>query len=331
MMNNMKLLISVLVPCVAIFDWYLLDWLLPKIDARFLIYSEVNRMVYSGHRLLFENEKKDDIRCPSISLNDVGTADEFYTNYILPRKPVRIITGSLSALGWNMEKWTLPALQATLGDRVVNVEKINSTSSFGHGSEKVDISFTELVDLWQKSNSTEERYYMNLQRGESKRSMVPPLSLLSTIFTLPSFFLSNPITAINLWMGKAEENGSSSMLHHDSGDNLYMLVAGKKTFRYFAPSDAFDLYTKGHVDYVSPSGNIRYAMPFLYSDPPHFSPINPLFPNLTTHPRFAAATMATCELEAGDLLYLPGGWFHHVTSFGENIAVNVWATFLTEE
>ena len=31
-----------------------------------------------------------------------------------------------------------------------------------------------------------------------------------------------------------------------------------------------------------------------------------------------------CELGAGDLLYLPCGWFHDVTSFDEHRALNYW-------
>lgn len=38
---------------------------------------------------------------------------------------------------------------------------------------------------------------------------------------------------VNLWMGytKPKKGGSSSGLHHDFHDNLYVLLRGKKTFR----------------------------------------------------------------------------------------------------
>lgn len=37
---------------------------------------------------------------------------------------------------------------------------------------------------------------------------------------------------VNLWMGHSKKGaGSSSGLHHDFHDNLYLLLRGKKTFR----------------------------------------------------------------------------------------------------
>lgn len=37
---------------------------------------------------------------------------------------------------------------------------------------------------------------------------------------------------VNLWMGHSKKGaGSSSGLHHDFHDNLYVLLRGKKTFR----------------------------------------------------------------------------------------------------
>ena len=37
---------------------------------------------------------------------------------------------------------------------------------------------------------------------------------------------------VNLWMGHSSNKGSSSGLHHDFHDNLYVLLRGKKTFRW---------------------------------------------------------------------------------------------------
>ena len=62
---------------------------------------------------------------------------------------------------------------------------------------------------------------------------------------------------VNLWLGNAR-NGSSTGLHHDFHDNLYVLLRGKKVFRLFAPSDAPLLYTYGAVASVHPNGRINY-------------------------------------------------------------------------
>ena len=36
-----------------------------------------------------------------------------------------------------------------------------------------------------------------------------------------------------------------------------------------------------------------------------------------------AAELA-CDVRAGEMLYLPCGWFHEVTSYGEHAAINYW-------
>lgn len=42
---------------------------------------------------------------------------------------------------------------------------------------------------------------------------------------------------LNIWMGRSQE-GTSSGLHHDYHDNLYVLLRGRKAFRLYSPADA---------------------------------------------------------------------------------------------
>jgi hypothetical protein len=53
-------------------------------------------------------------------------------------------------------------------------------------------------------------------------------------------------------------DGSSSGLHHDYHDNLYVLVHGSKHFRLFSPADAARMYVHGDVAVVHPNGRICY-------------------------------------------------------------------------
>lgn len=59
-------------------------------------------------------------------------------------------------------------------------------------------------------------------------------------------------------MGRSR-NGSSSGLHHDYHDNLYVLVRGKKRFRLYSPDQAEDLATNGTIDRVYFNGRISYV------------------------------------------------------------------------
>lgn len=48
-----------------------------------------------------------------------------------------------------------------------------------------------------------------------------------------------------------------------------------------------------------------------------FSPVNVTHPDYTIHPLFQQAHRVTCEIEAGDVLYLPSNWWHEVASEGD--------------
>ena len=52
--------------------------------------------------------------------------------------------------------------------------------------------------------------------------------------------------------------------------------------------------------------------------------INPLNPDLEKYPDFARAKAVTVTVEAGEMLYLPSLWFHHVQQTHGCIAVNFW-------
>lgn len=64
---------------------------------------------------------------------------------------------------------------------------------------------------------------------------------------------------INLWMG-VSESGSSSGLHHDFHDNLYVLLRGRKRFRLFDPSMAAAMYLHGTLAHVHANGRIVYKV-----------------------------------------------------------------------
>jgi hypothetical protein len=59
--------------------------------------------------------------------------------------------------------------------------------------------------------------------------------------------------AINVWMG-CSRDGSSSGLHHDFHDNLYVLLCGRKRFRLYPPSMARSMYTQGRVSKIHENG-----------------------------------------------------------------------------
>jgi hypothetical protein len=63
---------------------------------------------------------------------------------------------------------------------------------------------------------------------------------------------------VNVWMGNSPE-ASSSGLHHDHHDNLYVLLRGRKRFELYSPAELGSMYTVGHPTRVHANGRINYA------------------------------------------------------------------------
>lgn len=200
-------------------------------------------------------------------------------------------------------------------------------------------------------------------------------------------------------MGRSK-HGSSSGLHHDYHDNVYILVHGRKQFRVYSPDQAEYLATYGTIDRVYFNGRISYVgdtdihadghpmidgdeneentddagvvigkgFDYISSDDddsgeldkfpddfdevidqddietenddsssnnegitskykdssksiPSFSCIDLTLPESTLkskYPQLNSTIQQTIEVRGGQMLYLPAGWFHEVTSFSSN-------------
>ena len=124
-------------------------------------------------------------------------------------------------------------------------------------------------------------------------------------------------------MGNSDKT-ITTPLHHDFNDNLYVVVEGRKRFTLFPPGQAPNLYPRGQLQGVEPNGIIRYAS---IAGMPHVSQVDIRAPDLARFPRYAEAetTRMDVEILAGEMLFLPAGWFHRVSSSGRHIAVSFMA------
>lgn len=294
------------------------------------------------------------------------------------------------------------------------------------------IDFDNVHDDYDYSDDEAESDEDEMQQDEVqyrvKELFQPPLTNLCKEIPLPpKLFLPLIPQQINLWLGYVgnenadthhsadqdfpspesryiPDNGTSSGLHHDHADNLYVLVSGRKRFTLFSPDYADRLYTVGSIYKIFESGIIDYEIDenapewrHLRSDgalvrevarwrleqenvnpevrtelleimescekeehakhdslkptsPPSFSRIPPLLLHIESFPDSDRSTLTrfahdhfpgflelprlTVWLQPGEMLYLPTGWFHEVSSFGcdtssdvaENvhIALNYW-------
>ncbi|KAK6877523.1 JmjC domain-containing protein 4 [Candida tropicalis] len=395
--------------------------------------------LYSNYSIDSKNEKLDVI-------NDISSINSknFFENYINIRKPVKFdIPDSQQII--SIDKFKLDHLLDTLKfkDEVQVEKKFNS--GFGSGQERIKMKLEDLIK--EIKNGSDEYYKTTQydfdepdQEEEAdyriKDLFQAPLTNLinhpDILPIKPSFFNLIP-QQINIWLGSSGSkktcskftidsskpdlglgkklpgkiHGSSSGLHHDHADNLYVLIQGKKRFTIYSPKDAFKLYTVGKIYQIYNSGIIDYEVdensPFwkhvrddgaiieeiihwklenlkddeneekskliaeLQSyikqrkqvkksttkkklDPPSFSKIPPALLHLNEitnnedlsklkkfadekFPGFLELNKIEIWLDKpGQMLYLPAGWFHEVSSFGNekyddqgvHIAINYW-------
>ncbi|KEP67621.1 UNVERIFIED_CONTAM: hypothetical protein HHA_226840 [Hammondia hammondi] len=175
-------------------------------------------------------------------------------------------------------KWlSASALKQRAGDMWVDVEeRERSVSSedgdtsrgaaagganFGRGAFR-RCRFGDFID---RVGAGEESLYLTTQRvphtrdGPKRLCGAPLSSPLALDFPpLPSLFGNLQPYQYNFWWGHAE-SGSTTGLHHDFHDNLYVLLRGQKVFRLFSPRCAGLLPTKGRVTRVYPNGLICYS------------------------------------------------------------------------
>ena len=106
--------------------------------------------------------------------------------------------------------------------------------------------------------------------------------------------------ALNLWVGSKTRSG----LHFDNADNLFGQIYGKKRATLISPE-----YSK-------------FLYPF--PDSPSKSQVDLDALDLKRYPRCKNIEMWTCELNPGDGLYMPRGWWHHICSEDVSISINCW-------
>lgn len=267
---------------------------------------------------------------PSVHTS-MPSMQDFYFSALAKRVPIIIRLGDFSTIGWRTDKWSADYLAQRAGSQTVKVmHRINPDLPHSpENSEYLDCTFREFLDESLRSPQGSDEWYLNLQ---GYRVMDPPLLQLIGDFSIPDLYRELPLRSINVWMGKSRKK-ILTPLHHDFNDNLYAIVKGKKCVTLFPPECARAMYTRGEVLQIQPNGMIDYHdMKNQYM--PHMAQVDIDQPDYIAHPEYkhAESRRLNVTLHAGDMLYIPCGWFHQVSSLaGEHIALSFFAEPPTQQ
>lgn len=202
-------------------------------------------------------------KIPVIHAADYPTPQVFFDQYIASRTPV-LFDCMLTDTAWQVsgEKWTNAHLRENTSKKMkIKVEHRHdpTSDSFGKGREQ-HMTFHSFLD---KIDNHEEHWYLTTQdldydfEGQPYILTKPLTSFTSQFPITPSLFSPLVVFNINLWYGLTKEYTTSG-LHHDFHDNLYILLKGEKRVTLYSPACALDLYTEGRIVKVHPNGRINY-------------------------------------------------------------------------
>ncbi|XP_063586150.1 bifunctional peptidase and (3S)-lysyl hydroxylase Jmjd7-like isoform X2 [Penaeus indicus] len=260
-------------------------------------------------------------------LDIVPTPLQFYRDWVAANKPV-IIKGAVKH--WPaINKWSFDYLRKKIGDKRVSVAVTPNgyadapNKGYFVMPEERFMLFADFLNIMEKPDSQPGIYYVQKQNSNFTEEFPEILQDASPEVSWFSEALGKEPDAVNFWMG--DERAVTSM-HKDHYENIYCVVSGYKDFVLLPPSDIawvpYKKYPAATYKEVQPGEFIIQEDIETGSVP--WICVDPLRPDLEKYPQYKHASPVFCRVHAGDALFLPSLWFHHVRQSHACIAVNYW-------
>ncbi|XP_045119635.1 bifunctional peptidase and (3S)-lysyl hydroxylase Jmjd7-like isoform X1 [Portunus trituberculatus] len=259
-------------------------------------------------------------------LDAVPSPLEFYRDWVASNKPVILqgVTKHWPAL----TKWTPDYLRARLGEKEVSVAVTpNGYADAPNGRyfvmpEERQMKFGKFLDIMEDPDSQPGIFYIQKQNSNFTEEFSEIMSDAAPEIPWFSEALGRSPDAVNFWMG--DERAVTSM-HKDHYENIYCVIRGYKDFILLPPTDSpwvpYRAYKPATYKETTP-GNFTIE-PSPGEEVPWIC-IDPLNPDFVSFPQYRHASPVCCRVKAGEALFLPSLWYHHVRQSQGCLAVNFW-------
>jgi hypothetical protein len=222
---------------------------------------------------------------------------EFIERAYAPNRPI-VVTDMMR--DWKaVTRWTWPFLKRTVGAAEVQVmEARETTRHYDLNVERISEATTlgEFIGWIERVKRSNARYMVARNNGLTApglRPLVGDLGFFSGILNrrlLDGF--------VYLWVGPGS---TVTPLHHDTANNLFCQVRGRKRFILIDPANAELL--RDVLSYYSLIDAERF-------DEQRF-------------PYLAEIDRMTVTVGPGEALFIPSGWWHHVRALSPSISVSM--------
>jgi len=195
-------------------------------------------------------------------------------------------------------KWSASYLLELFGNEPIEVmarREMDDRFDLNWTLHRFTMPFSRFAQHVLSSSSSNDQYLVANNRLLETSAAEP----LWHDFAIDNRYLDEQQTAgkVFLWFGPA---GTITQLHHDVGNVLFVQIHGRKRIRLIDPLET-------HC---------------VYNDVLAFSEVDAARPDLETYPKFARTRNYTIVLEPGQALFLPVGWWHHVTALETSISLS---------
>ena len=221
-------------------------------------------------------------------MDNFPSKKDFYQNYVYSNTPV-IITKELKS----KKKWTFDWLKENVG--YINID-------VGHGQLQKDIKdFT-------KRNTTLQEFIDAIFSDSGEQDYLGAIDLTKLVPSLKQrvephhYYRHKKLQKINFFVGPGD---TISQLHCDYAENIFSQMVGKKRIQLYSPKSKLLKY-KMHETFTSCYNSLESEI------------VNEEQRAILTYPDYDFI------IEKEQILYIPYGWWHRVTSLEPSISIAQW-------